>query len=391
MLFATYAGLIAILLPLQVLKISDFDDTAKVANLGIVMSVSFIFTLFAQPIVGAFSDRTRSRFGRRTIWMLFGAFIAGILLLAMGSINDLLWLTIFWVVVQVALNGVQGPLTAVIPDRFPRDKRGGASAIMGVGMQLGGLIGVMVASAFAANFGVGYMVFGIGIIVFTVLFAVLNRDWSSKEAKIEPWSWGKFFAGFWINPIKQPDFFWAFAARFLLMLGYFTIASYQLYLLTDYIKVPLAEAPGAVLTLTLIGFVPTIVAIAVSGWWSDKVGRRKIFIYVASVLMVIGFAFPLFMPTMTGMIIMTIINGFGFGFYMSVDTALMTEVLPGDGAAAGKDLGILNIATNIPQALSPAIAALVILVLGGYGMLFVFGMIFVIIAGVAVAPIKAVR
>ena len=391
MLFATYAGLIAILLPLQVLKISNGDDVAKVANLGIVMSVSFIFTLFAQPIVGAFSDRTRSRFGRRTTWMLFGAFIAGIMLLGMGSINDLLWLTIFWVIVQVALNAVQGPMTAVIPDRFPRDKRGGASAIMGVGMQIGGLLGVMLASAFAANFGVGYAVFGVGIMVITVLFALLNKDWSSKEAAVDSWSWSNFFKGFWINPKKNPDFFWAFTARFLLMLGYFTIVSYQFYLLTDYIKVPLADAAGAVLTLTVIGFVPTIIAIALSGWWSDKVRRRKVFIYAASALMVIGLAFPIFMPSMTGMIIMTIINGVGFGIYMSVDTALMTEVLPGGGEAAGKDLGILNIATNIPQALSPVVAALVILVLGGYSMLFVFAMIFVVIAAFAVAPIKAVR
>ena len=68
---------------------------------------------------------------------------------------------------------------------------------------------------------------------------------------------------------------------------------------------------------------------------------------------------------------------------------LVSEFSGGDAAA--KDLGILNIATNIPQALSPVVAALVILVLGGYSMLFVFGMVFVVIAAFAVAPIKAVR
>ena len=47
--------------------------------------------------------------------------------------------------------------------------------------------------------------------------------------------------------------------------------------------------------------------------------------------MIIGLAAPLFMPTVTGMLIMSAINGFGFGLYMACDTALMTEVLPGDG------------------------------------------------------------
>ena len=131
--------------------------------------------------------------------------------------------------------------------------------------------------------------------------------------------------------------------------------------------------------------------IAVSGWWSDKAGRRKVFIYAASVVMVVGLSMPLMMPNMTGMIAMSIINGFGFGLYMSVDAALMTEVLPGGGAAAGKDLGILNIATNIPQALSPAIAGLIITYFGGYSMLFVFAIVFSIIAALAIIPIKSVR
>ena len=107
--------------------------------------------------------------------------------------------------------------------------------------------------------------------------------------------------------------------------------------------------------------------------------------------MVIGLAMPLFMPNLTGMLIMGAINGFGFGLYMACDTALMTEVLPGGGVAAGKDLGILNVATNIPQAMSPAVAGLIIGSFGGFPALFVFGMISVVIAAVVLIPIKSVR
>ena len=76
---------------------------------------------------------------------------------------------------------------------------------------------------------------------------------------------------------------------------------------------------------------------------------------------------------------------------MACDTALMTEVLPGGGAAAGKDHGILNVATNIPQAMSPAIAGLIIGVLSGYPALFVFGIVCVIAAALVLIPIKSVR
>ncbi|MCD2442055.1 MFS transporter [Agromyces sp. SYSU K20354] len=86
-LFATYAGLIGILLPIQVALI---DAANKVTNLAIIVTTSFVFTLFAQPIAGAISDRTRSRFGRRAPWMVGGALIGGVLLLGMGFLDSIL-------------------------------------------------------------------------------------------------------------------------------------------------------------------------------------------------------------------------------------------------------------------------------------------------------------
>ena len=387
-LFATYSGLISLLLPNQVLAI---DEANKVSNLAIVTTVSFIFTLFAQPIVGALSDRTRSRLGRRAPWMILGAAVAAVFLVGLGSLSSIVWITVFWVVIQVALNALQGPLTAIVPDRFPRERRGVASAMVGIGTMVGGAGGVIVASMLAANLGLGYSVFGAAVLVVTLGFVLLNRDSSSKDATIAPWSWRAFLSGFWIDPRRNPDFAWAFAARFLFILGYFVVVAFQLYILTDYLRLPVAEANATMVPLSLAGMVTTLVAITIAGWWSDRVGRRKVFIYAATAFMVVGLAFPLVMPNLTGMFIMALVNGFGFGLYMACDTALMTEVLPGGGAAAGKDLGILNVATNIPQAMSPAIAGLLIGVLGGYPALFVFGIVCVIAAAFVLVPIKSVR
>ncbi|WP_237762417.1 MFS transporter [Arthrobacter sp. ERGS1:01] len=387
-LFATYSALTGILLPVQVALISNAD---KVANLAIVTTVSFIFTLFAQPIVGAFSDRTRSRLGRRAPWMLIGSSIAAIALLGLGGMRNVLWITVFWVIIQVALNAFQGPLSAIVPDRFPRSKRGAASAMVGMGMMIGAAVGVVAAGQFAGNVGIGYTVFGVGVLVVTVLFVLFNRDKSSAGLVVEPFNWKQFAAGFWINPKENPDFAWAFAARFFFILGYFVISAYNLYILTDYIHLTLADAAVKAGLLAMIGIIPTVISIVLAGFWSDKLGRRKIFIYAATVVMVVGLAMPLLMPNFTGMLLMSAINGFGFGLYMASDTALMTEVLPGGGVAAGKDLGILNVATNIPQAMSPAVAGLLIAFLGGYHALFIFGMISVVIAALVLIPIKSVR
>ena len=387
-LFATYSALIGILLPSQ---IALLDEQNKVANFAIVTTVSFVFTLFAQPIVGAISDRTRSKLGRRAPWMLFGALLGGILMLGLGSLKSLVWITVFWVLIQVALNALQGPLSAITPDRFPKGKLGMASAMSGVGMQVGGTIGIMAAGALAGSLGVAYSAFGIAVIITTVIFVLANADWSSKDSSVPAWNWARFFKDFWVNPRQNPDFAWAFAARFLFILGSFVVMTFQLYILTDYIKMPLADAQAGMGTIALASTFPTLATIMLAGWWSDKIGKRKIFIYAATAIMVASLSIPLVYPTFAGLLVSSVINGVGFGLYMSADTALMNEVLPGHGVAAGKDLGILNVATNIPQAMSPAIAGIIISTAGGYPALFIFGMVVVVLASLVLIPIKSVR
>ena len=61
--------------------------------------------------------------------------------------------------------------------------------------------------------------------------------------------------------------------------------------------------------------------------------------------------------------------GLGFGGYIAVEQALVSQVLP-SATARGKDLGILNIANSAPQVLGPALAALLVTRLGGYPALY---------------------
>lgn len=385
--FAAITGLGQVLLPTQLLAI---DAAAKVANLATVTTISFVVTVIAQPLIGAISDRTRSRLGRRAPWMLIGAVIGGALLLGVGSLTSIIWLTLAWVVIQVSLNAVIGPLSAIIPDRNPRERRGVVSAMFGVGTTLGLTVGVLLSSALANSFGIAYTIFGIAIIVAALVFVIINRDYSSKTAAIEPFKLGRFVAAFWISPRKHPDFAWAFVARFCFILGYFVVLLFQLYILTDYIHLPVARAHTTQGLVAVYSLVTTLITVTTGGYWSDRLKRRKIFIYAASVLIALGMAIPLISPTVEGMLLMGAVSGLGFGLYTACDTALMTEVLPRDGAAAGKDLSILNLATTFPQAVSAIIAAKVISMFG-YPGLFIFAMIAVALGGLALIPIRTVR
>ena len=386
-MFASYSGVGQVLLPNQ---LAIVDAPHKVANLAIISTLTFVVTLLTQPIIGTFSDRTRSRMGRRAPWMVIGAAVGGLLLIGMGSLSSVIWIAVFYVVVQLSFNALQGPFTAIVPDRFPPARRGIASAMFGIGTTAGITIGILVSGQLAAHLGVAYAAFGIVVIIAALLFVLLNRDYSSKDAVVERLTFRSFVAGFWISPRKHPDFAWAFAARFLFILGYFVVFAFQLYLLTDYVGLKLGAADQAIGALALASLATTVISVIIGGMWSDRIGRRKVFVYAASVFVALGLAVPLLLPSVAGMLIMSAVSGIGFGLYTATDTALMTQVLPKDGATAGKDLGILNIATNLPQALSAAVAGVLIGSLG-YPALFVFGMIAVVLGAIAVRPIRGVR
>jgi len=386
-MFASYAGLGQVLLPNQ---LAALDAAHKVQDLTLISTASFVFTLLTQPIIGTFSDRTRSRMGRRAPWIMIGGAVGGLLVVGIGSLSSVLWVAIFWIVLQVSLNAVQGPFTAIIPDRYPRSRRGIASAMFGIGTSIGLTVGVVAAGQAAAHLGVAYAVFGGLILVMTLLFVLLNRDFSSRDAAPVRVTLRSLVVGLWISPRTHPDFAWAFAARFFFILGYFMVLFFELYLLTDYVGLPLTTANGTIGLLALVSLATTLPAVLVGGILSDRLGRRKVFIYLASALVAIGFLIPLVLPSVAGMAIMSAVSGLGFGLYTACDTALMTEVLPRDGASAGKDLGILNVATNLPQALA-TVAGGVLISLLGYPALFVCGIVFVLVALIALKPIKSVR
>jgi MFS family permease len=386
-MFASYAGVLQVLLPNQLTAI---DAAHKVTNLSIIATVSLLFTLVTQPIIGTFSDRTRSRLGRRGPWIVLGGAAGGVVVACTGALTSVVWVGVFIVVGQICLNAVQGPFTAIVPDRYPAEKRGLASAMFGIGTSAGLTIGVIVAAQLAAKIGIAYVVFGGTILVFALVFVLVNRDYSSVSARPNRLTWRTFVAGFWVSPRRYPDFAWAFAARFCFILGYFLVLFFQLYILTDFIHLSVTKANSTIGLLAVITLVTTVAAVVVGGIWSDRVGRRKVFVYVASGFIAVGLAIPLLLPSVAGMMLMSAVAGIGFGLYTACDTALMTQVLPKDGATAGKDLGILNIATNLPQALSSAVGGLLITTLG-YRSLFVGGIIAVIVAAIVISRVKSVR
>jgi MFS family permease len=75
--------------------------------------------------------------------------------------------------------------------------------------------------------------------------------------------------------------------------------------------------------------------------------------------------------------------------YLSVDQALITQVLPSAEERA-KDLGIINIANSAPQVLGPAVAFPLVAYLGGYPVLYLAVAAVTILGSVLVTRIRSV-
>jgi MFS family permease len=391
-LLTLYAAVLGVLLPNQ---IQNIDPAHKTATLGVIYAITSVFSTLTTPISGALSDRTRTRFGRRSPWIAIGATVGGGALMLVPLVDGLVAVTILWLVATVSLNSMQPAITAIVADRFVPAERGVASGVVGAAMTAGVSAGTIFGGLFAARLGFAYFVLGAAIVVVSILFVLLNREAPSGAERPAPLRLGAFLRSFWVSPREHPDFAWAFGGRFTIYMGYQAVLTYLLYILQDHIGYGQADANAMIARLSSITFVALVISGLTAGWLSDRIRRRKPLVFAAGLIMATAVAAPLIAPSPTGMVIYAVLIGVGYGAFMSVDLALMTQVLPqrveGDDAT-GKDLGILTTAVNVPQILSPVLAAALLTATGNnYPALFVVAGLFVLAGAFLVLPIRSVR
>jgi MFS family permease len=144
-----------------------------------------------------------------------------------------------------------------------------------------------------------------------------------------------------------------------------------------------------VLILTGLYAVMVIITSMIGGPLSDRMGKRKPLVIISSAVIAAASLILAFAPTWTGALIGASVLGIGFGCYLAVDFALITEVLP-TALSRGKDLGVLNIANSLPQVLAPLIAFPFVTLWGGYVSLYVAAAVIGLLGAVFVVKIKGV-
>ncbi len=374
-----------ILLPTQV---AALDAANKFSNLSIATAIGVLAAVITNPIAGALSDRTTSRLGRRRPWFIAGTLLSIAALALMANASSFIALVLCWAIFHVAANAILAALSAVVPDQVPVRQRATVSAFVSLSLPLGAVIGALLVTRVVNSTQLSYFVFiGILLVVMALLVLLIHDKPLPKDAAPR-FNLGAFLASFWVNPLKYPDFGWAWLTRFLVYLGYFISLGYLLYFLQD--AVHYQKAAQGVTTFQVILTGTLLIASVISGVLSDKFQRRKIFVIGASLVIVLAFLILAFFQTWPAVELAAAVLGIGFGAYLGVDIALITQVLPST-SARGKDLGVINIANALPQVVGSAVAALVINSFHSYTLLFVFAAILASLGAVLIQRIKSVR
>lgn len=167
-------GPLQILLALQAAELAP-PGTTKESVLAWVTGAGAVVSMVANPLFGALSDRTASRFGRRTPWILAGVLGgAGALVLLAGA-GTVAGMAMGWCLVQLTLNAAFAAITAAVPDRVPHGQRGAVGGWLGAAQILGVVAGTGLATV-AGGVVAGYLACAGFTVLGAAPYVLLHRD-----------------------------------------------------------------------------------------------------------------------------------------------------------------------------------------------------------------------
>jgi MFS family permease len=382
---------VQLLLPVQVeAQLGSNNWVENVVAFGIISGIAGLCALVAYPLTGALSDRTISKFGRRRPWILGGALLFAFALLALGTQKSMFGIGLFWSLALIGFCMLTAALTATISDQVPVNQRGFISGWISAPQAVGTILGlILVTELFVGQF-LGYAAMAALLVLLVLPFLLRIKDEVLPLEHRTVLTFRGLIQGFWISPTRFPDFGWTLASRVLVNFGNAFGTSLLLYFLAYGLGLGIADAEGSLIVLTLIYMVFVIASSLIFGRLSDKLGRRKMFVFLAGALQAVAALLLALVPDLTVAMVAAGILGLGYGTFLSVDQALATQVLP-DAQSRGKDLGIMNIASAVPQAIAPLLGAFIVAALVGFQGLFLLAAAVALLGALAVLPIKSVR
>ncbi|MCX8582395.1 MFS transporter [Gilliamella sp. B3482] len=373
--------------------IQQIDEVNKIHLLALFSACGMVVAAISNMLAGYLSDRTRSKFGNRSPWIVVGAIAFMLSMILASTANSIPFLLCCWLLGQVALNFIVAPMVAWI-DFAAEDRKGSASsAYGGLGMALGNNGFTILAAMFLGSFRFGFIVFGIITFIGVFLAVLIVKEPSNlnqtKENKLlksdktfknalaifPKWSIGR-------------DYYLALIGKLFQGISNFTITGYLLFILTDFMQSNSSDTQNAIQLINLIMLIFGILMGFIAGPICDKLKVLKLPVGLSTLFLGIGALGLSLCPNQTGVLIYAFFAGIGMGIWNSLDNLLNLQVIP-DRQQVAFFLGIYNLGNTITQALAPIIAACVI-TLFGFSAIFIVSFVFAIVGGTAIFLIRSV-
>ena len=328
-------------------------------GLAVINAVAVIASIFVQPTVGVISDYTITRWGRRKPYIFIGGLLDVVFLYGIATSNTFVVLVAFYFLIQVSSNFAQGPFQGYVPDLVPARQVGSASGLMGLMIVIGAIVGSGIAmtglqeggSLFAATMA-------LGAVEIVAMLIVVTRVHEGTSGPKRTMSWPRVAMSAWgADILREKSVLWLLLVRLLFLGAAAAATALGLYYFQRTHGLPRPEASQFVFYATVIVAGMSGLASLPAARLSDRFGRKPV-IYGGMVLTGIGLLGMALAPTPELAIALFVPAGIGIGSFLSVDWALMTDVIPKHTSA--RYMGILNAGT--------AMATPVFLIVGGLTM-----------------------
>ncbi|MDY5585592.1 MAG: MFS transporter [Arcanobacterium sp.] len=405
-----------ILLANQMDFLSGLEGGNKEAMLGMLMTIGGAIQVFASLIAGSMSDITNTRIGKRLPWILIGVFGASAALVALSFTPSYWMMVATWGAFQFFTVLSTNNILTLAPDTVPQRQYGKISGVLGATYTLGMVAGTIFAAVLPLRQAyIAIVVLFIAIMMFYVYSGTWKHSVEIHASEREEREAAKALMEQQSQKTKfhfrdYVDYFWVFAARFVVHLGNYVALFFLFYYLQDHVCVlgspkdiakisKVAEkcteanslfslnAETGVMILTVAYALFTVISAIIGGQWSDKLQKRKIFVVLAAVLAGLASMAMALVESFPLVIAAGVVLGIAWGTFTSVDQALINEVLPHPETRA-RDMSLMTLTVGITNMMAGVTAAFALSAFGGYPGLYLVSGAVTVLGAFLVLPVK---
>jgi MFS family permease len=334
-----FDGLNSLILPAYLLKLNIESNQAS--WLGLITFTGLIAGMLIQTIAGTYSDRLRSRWGRRGI-ISVGLILLLPLILVPEVLTNAALLFLVYLLIQFAANIVQAGLQGFIPDLVKAAERGMASGIKNL-MDIGGALLVFIVLAQLFGEGRAELVLPLiaGVFLFAYLLTVLFvREPMESSAGAVPHP--NLSAIFQFNFREHRDFAWLIVSRFLFLLGTYAVGRFLLFFVAERLELGVNRAGEQTASILAILSLITVAAAPLAGWIADKVNRRWLMIF-GGLSSALGVVLLMTAQNFAQILVFGSLMALGSAAFSAANWALSADFAPRE--EAGRFLALANFGT----------------------------------------------